>query len=104
MVERIYRCGRSEPIAGMIGCVPQTLHTWIKQHEWNMEYARRAENQHVYAFGREPLRFADKTATKNMPSSICVVTDGSGTGLARITAWPTTGNCPNMPPPSGIFP
>jgi transposase len=22
-----------ESIAGMIGCVPQTLHTWVKQHE-----------------------------------------------------------------------
>ena len=22
-----------EAIAGMIGCVPQTLHTWVKQHE-----------------------------------------------------------------------
>ena len=24
-----------ESIAGKIGCVPQTLHTWVKQHEVN---------------------------------------------------------------------
>jgi hypothetical protein len=27
------QCAAIESIAGMIGCMPQTRHTWVKQHE-----------------------------------------------------------------------
>jgi transposase len=45
-----------ESIAGKIGCVPQTLHTWVRQHEVDAgqrEGVSTAEAQRIKALERE---------------------------------------------------
>lgn len=45
-----------ESIAGKIGCVPQTLHTWVRQHEVDagqLEGASTAETQRIKELERE---------------------------------------------------
>ena len=45
-----------EAIAGMIGCVPQTLHTWVKQHEVDVgarDGVSTAEAQRIKDLERE---------------------------------------------------
>jgi len=45
-----------ESIAGKIGCVPQTLHTWVRQHEVDvgqLEGVSTAETQRIKELERE---------------------------------------------------
>jgi transposase-like protein len=45
-----------EAITGMIGCVPQTLHTWVKQHEVDVgvrDGVSTAEAQRIKDLERE---------------------------------------------------
>jgi len=45
-----------EAIAGMIGCVPQTLHTWVKQHEVDVgvrDWVSTTEAQRIKDLERE---------------------------------------------------
>jgi transposase len=67
-----------ESIAGKIGCVPQTLHTWVRQHEvdsGHFEGVSTAEAQRIKELEREDRELGKANEILKLASAFFVQTE-----------------------------
>lgn len=81
-----------ESIAGKIGCVPQTLHTWVRQHEVDAgqrDGVSTAEAQRIKDLEREvrELRKACSPTGSTASPSTCSTTRPPPPSLPKSSGW-----------------